>query len=152
MRRRTFVVAVVGGALLLPLPTAADDLGGRQALVCANRLLEYLTDLPQQPHDPTLEVGLAVWFMGCTYYLPPAVGPVLNAMQADIEAIYRHRDELPPGWDIAKAHRSVVCGAWAAIYSNTYYGLLPEYGSAPVADLPTPDEQAAACAAWVEGQ
>ena len=39
--------------------------------------------------------------MGCTYYLRAAVGPVLAEMRADIETIYRFREE---DQDVSEAH------------------------------------------------
>ena len=125
-----------------------DDLGGRQAAVCAADVLDALTE-SQRPYNPTFHVGLATWFMGCTYYLPPAVGPVLSMMRADLDTIIRHQ---AAGEDISAPHRAVVCRSWWAIYSSTYRGLIPQFGSGIVADLPTPDEYWAACEAWAEGR
>ena len=146
MRRFAFVALV----LALAAPASAqiyDDLGGRRAAVCAADLLDALTE--SQPTDsPTFHVGLATWFMGCTYYLPPAVGPVLSTMRSDIDTIYRHRAE---GEDVSGRHRSVVCLSWWAIYASTYRGLIPEFGDGIVGDLPTPEEYSDACGRWVNG-
>ena len=150
--RNVLVVVVVALALVAPLSTPAstqieDDLGGRRAALCAADVLDALTE-SQSAYTPTFHVGLATWFMGCTYYLPPSVGPILSTMRADIETIHRHREELP---DVEGRHRSVVCRTWWAIYSSTYNGLIPEYGSGIVGDLPTPDAYWAACERWVNG-
>ena len=136
------------GAALLAAPAVADDLGGRQALQCADRVLEWLTEQPQRPN---LHVGLGTWFMGCSYYLPPVVGPILNELRADLDAIERQW-EAQPDVDPDEISRYLICGAWTAIYSNTYYGLIPEYGSDAVGGLPEPDVHATACERWVEGQ
>ena len=147
MRLASVVVVL---ALTLAAPAAAqiqDDLAGRDAAVCAADVLDYLTE-SQRPYSPAFHVGLATWFMGCTYYLPPAVGPVLDTMRADMETIYRHQAE---GEDISAPHRTVVCRTWWAIYSSTYRGLIPKFGNAIVADLPTPDEYWTACDRWVSG-
>ena len=145
-------IALVVVALTLATPfsalASADDLGGRQALLCANDLLEFLTELDQIPHTPTFHVGLATWFMGCTRYHPPAVGPVLSIMRTDIETLYRYQEELP---DVHERHRAVVCRSWSAIYSSTYGWLLYEYGSDLVGDLPTPDVHQTACETWASG-
>ena len=151
MRNVLVVVVVVALALAAPLSTPAstqieDDLGGRRAAECAAGVLDWLTE-SQPPYPPTFHVGWATWFMGCTYYLPPAVGPILSTMRADIETIYRHQAE---GEDVSGSHRSVVCRTWWAIYSSTYNGLIPEYGSGIVGDLPTPDEYWDACQRWVQ--
>ena len=146
VRTTAVVVALV---LAVAAPTAAQDLAGRQAALCADRLLGFLTEQPQRPYNPTFHVGLATWFMGCTYYLPPAVGPILDTMRADIETIDRHREDLP---DASELHRGVVCGSWLAIYSSTYQWLLYEYGSDIVGDLPAPDARAADCQRWAEGR
>lgn len=149
---RLAAVGIVALVLVLPPPSAADDLGGRQALQCADRVLEFLTEQPPRPPNPTAHVGLGAWFMGCSYHLPPAVGPILNGMRADLEAIDRHREALPSGVNADGLYRYLVCGAWVAIYSNTYYSLIPEYGSDIVGGLPEPDAHAAGCNRWVEGR
>ena len=148
---RLATAGIVALVLALPPPAAADDLGGRQALQCADRVLEWLMGQPTRPHNPTVHVGLGAWFMGCSYYLPPVVGPILNGMRADLESIVRHREELPRATDADGLYRYLVCGAWAAIYSNTYYSLIPGYGSDIVGGLPEPDTHTAACNRWVEG-
>ena len=143
---RVLALALV---LVAPLPASAqidDDLGGRRAAVCAADVLDALTE-SQHPYSPIFHIGYATWFMGCTYYLPPSVGPILSTMRADIEAIYRYREELP---DAEGRHRSAVCLSWWAIYSSTYNGLIPKYGSGIVGDLPTPDEYWAACERWLD--
>ena len=147
MRLALVVVALVLVALL-GAPASAqiqDDLGGRRAAVCAADVLDYLTE-SQPPYTPTFHVGLATWFMGCTYFLPPSVGPILSTMRADIETIHRHRAE---GEDVSGRHRTVVCRTWWAIYSSTYNGLIPEYGSGVVGDLPTPEAYWDACERWL---
>ena len=149
MRLALVVVALVLVALL-GAPASAqiqDDLGGRRAAVCAADVLDALTE-SQHPYTPTFHVGLATWFMGCTYFLPPSVGPILSTMRADIETIHRHRAE---GEDVSGRHRTVVCRTWWAIYSSTYNGLIPEYGSGVVGDLTTPDAYWDACERWVVG-
>ena len=151
MRRFAFVVGVVV-VLALPPPASAvqePPLPERLPVLCANNLLEWLTDQPQHPYDPTFHVGLATWFMGCTYNLPPSVGPILNAMRADIETIDRHREALR---DAEARHRGIVCLSWAAIYSSTYALTLYEYGSGPLYGLPTPDVHESACDTWVSGE
>ena len=87
--------------------------------------------------------------MGCTYMvLPPSVGTVdpEHQCEADIETIHRHRAE---GEDVSGRHRTVVCRTWWAIYSSTYNGLIPEYGSGVVGDLPTPEAYWDACERWL---
>ena len=147
MQLALVVVALVLVALL-GAPASAqiqDDLGGRRAAVCAADVLDALTE-SQHPYTPTFHVGWATWFMGCTYFLPPSVGPILSTMRADIETIHRHRAE---GEDVSGRHRRVVCLTWWAIYSSTYNGLIPNYGSGVVGDLQTPDAYWDACERWV---
>ncbi len=146
---RLAAAGVVALVLALPPPAAADDIGGRMALSCADRLLTWLTDQPP-PSSPTFHIGLATWFMGCAFWLPPTAGPILDTMRADIETIDRYREEMADG--AAKSHRAVVCNSWAAIYSSTYLGLIPEYGSDAVAGLPEPETHQTACERWVEGR
>ena len=121
---RVVVAVALALVALLSTPASAqiqDDLGGRRAAVCAADVLDYLTE-SQPPYTPIFHVGLATWFMGCTYYLPPAVGPILSTMRADIETIFQHRGEEE---DVSGSHRKVVCLSWWAIYSSTYNGLIP---------------------------
>ena len=150
---RLALVAVVAALAAPASAQILDDLGGRRAAICAADLLDALTE--SRPADPpTMHVGLATWFMGCTYYLPPAIGPILNAMQADIDTIYRHRGETPGGEleDVSAKHRWALCRGWWAVYASIYRGLIPEFGDGIVGDLPTPEEYSEACERWVRGR
>ena len=89
-----------------------DDLADA-APRCVRLMCWTLTE-SQYPYTPTFHVGLATWFKGCTYFLPPSVGPILSTMRADIETIHRHRAE---GEDVSGRHRTVVCDV-AAIYAG----------------------------------
>ena len=147
---RTLVAGVVT-ASLLSAPASAqiqDDLGGRLAAICAADVLDYLTE-SQRPYSPVFHIGLVTYFMGCTYYIPPSVGPILSTMQADIGTIQRYWEDLP---DAEQRHLAAVCYSWWAIYSSTYNGLIPQYGSDIVGGLPTPDHYATACEDWANGR
>ena len=150
MSRLLAAFGVVVGALAGPAAAQGPDLAGRQAMLCADDVLAYLTDQPHGAYSPVFHLGLARYFLGCTYPpLPPSVGPILSTMQADIDTIQRYRDELP---DAPRHHREAVCYSWWAIYSSTYQWLLYEYGSDIIHGLPEPDTHAAACGTWAEGR
>lgn len=149
---RFVAVVVVAVVCAAPADAQGPDLAGKEALLCADAVLEWLTEQPQEPYIPTFHLGLARYFLGCTYPpLPPSIGPILDTMRADIEAIHRHQEALAEAAaDVGKLHREAVCYSWWAIYSSTYQWLLYEYGSGVLAGLPEPTAHATECERWVE--
>lgn len=137
---------VVGAALALAAPASAQQEG--RAAECANEVLEALVGLNPNPSVPVFHVGYAVWFLGCSPYVPPAAVPILDALQDDINTLYRFREELP---DLNQYLRRMTCGAWWSIYRNEYEWARYEYGDIVVADLPTPEARSADCDRWVDG-
>lgn len=149
--RRFALVAVVALVFGAPLGAQEPIPPEIRPALCADWLLGQVTE-SRTPYTPYLHLGLATRFLGCAYRLPPFVGPVLDAMQADIDLVDRYREQL--GESAPELHRHVVCSSWVAVYAGIYEWTLYEYGSDAIDGyrLPEPAVHADACERWVEGR
>ena len=147
MHRIALVVVGVAAALALAASAAAQSVPRELRVVeCAADALSILTESNPNPRIPAYGLGLAAWFLGCSPDPTPAALPILNATRSDVEMLHQYGEELP---DLRQELRSVVCGAWWAIYTNEYQWALYQGGSDLVGSLPTPADRWADCERWI---